>query len=358
MNPVVPRRNPLESTFDIVTKQTARAEAEASALFCCGPTGVNESITDWRQSVTAATNARTIGLGLDAGGTATRWHLADVAGTTTATGGAGPLTGLIYGDAAKRAAGVTLDEIAMAVLAHGRPTHILAGITGLDEDTEAAHFFADALAARFALSSDAVRIENDMGIAYRAACAPGTGILVYSGTGSVACHVTRAGEHIRVGGRGVVIDDGGSGFWVAKEAIKALFRIEDRAPGAGWATPLGQALAESFGGATWDHARTFIYGGDRGRIATLARHVATAAHAGDGVATGVLEAAGRELADLASALVARLGPREAVLAGGTTRIHPSLVTAFAAALPTGVPHRHATTLDPARAAALAAVQGT
>ena len=296
------------------------------------------------------------GLGIDAGGTATRWHLLDTYERTIATGSTSSLTGHVYSDEAKARASTVVAEIAAAVRQHARPTAVLAGVTGLDEGTEEANFYQAAFARLLGLSPAVVRIENDMGIAYRAACAPGTGVLVYSGTGSVACHVTRAGEHIRVGGRGVIIDDGGSGFWVAKEAVKAVFRAEDAAPGSGWATPLGEELASGFGGATWDHARAFIYGGERGRVAGLALSVAKAAARDDCTALRIIEAAGVELAALASALIARLGPREAILAGGTATIHPALCAAFAHHLPPGTPHRLAT-LDPARAAARAAAHG-
>ncbi len=306
--------------------------------------------------MTVSTTIGTIGLGIDAGGTATRWHLADATGTTIASGMAAPMSGHVYTEAAQLSVLTTLQVIAAEATVHARPTRVLAGITGLDEATPAAAFFATAIGTTFGLAAAMVRIENDMGIAYRAACEPGTGILVYSGTGSVACHVTRAGEHVRVGGRGVIIDDGGSGFWIAKEAVKALFRAEDRAPGSGWSTPLGEALAAGFGGATWDHARTFIYGGERGRVAALAPNVAAAARNGDAVALGILTDAGQELADLVVSLVARLGPREAVLAGGTTTIHAALVEAFSAALPAGVTYRHALSLDAARAAARTAAQ--
>ena len=283
-------------------------------------------------------------------------HLLDTNERALSRGSAAPLTGHIYTDEAKARASTTLAEIAAAVRLQGQPSAVLAGITGLDEGTDAAVFYQAIVAEHFNLSLAVVRIENDMGIAYRAACAPGTGVLVYSGTGSVACHVTRSGEHIRVGGRGVIIDDGGSGFWIAKEAVKALFRAEDRAPGSGWSTPLGEELATGFGGATWDHARAFVYGGERGRVAGLALQVATAAERGDRKAVGILEAAGAELAALASALIARLGPREAILAGGTSAIHPALGAAFALHLPPGTPHRLAK-LDPARAAARAAARG-
>ena len=170
---------------------------------------------------------------------------------------------------------------------------MLAGITGLDQGADAAGFFRRQMADVFGIAQTNARAWNDMAIAYRAACTPGTGILVYSGTGSIACHVTAAGELIRVGGYGVIIDDAGSGFWIAKEALKALFRAEDRAPGSGWSTPLGRALAVEFGGATWDHARAFVYGGDRGRVASLAPAVARAASDGDNAALSVIESRGR-----------------------------------------------------------------
>lgn len=292
-----------------------------------------------------------IGLGIDAGGTATRWCLVTQTGEVLARGDVAPLTGHVYAPEVRARSLATLETLVAGVgAADTPPTHVLAGITGLDAGTEAAAFYRNEIAHRVGVDPAAVIVENDMGVAYRAACAPGTGILVYSGTGSVACHMQADGALVRVGGRGVVIDDAGSGFWIAKEAVKALFRAEDLAPGSGWATALGRHLARGFGGATWDHARQTIYAGDRGAVARLAQPVAEAAGEGDATARAILAEAGRELALLARALLGRLGPREVVLAGGATRLHADLWTGFAAGLPPGIPYRRAD-LDGAAAAA-------
>lgn len=292
-----------------------------------------------------------LALGIDAGGRAARWRLADPAGARVAEGESTAFNGHIFTDAARAATFATLGRLATAVLAVGRPGAVVAGITGLDADTPEAQAFSDEFARLFEIPAARIAVLNDMRIAYEAAFGgPGQGILVYSGTGSIGCHVDVEGRLIRVGGRGVMLDDGGSGFWIGKEALRHLFRAEDRAPGSGFASPLGRHLAGAIGGPTWDAARAFVYGGDRGRVGMLARAVADAAREGDAVALDVLSSAGRELAELALALTARIGTREVVLAGGATKLHPVLADAFRAALPRDTIVRHAA-ITPVEAAA-------
>ena len=82
-----------------------------------------------------------------------------------------------------------------------------------------------------------------MWIAYLSYFALGEGILVYSGTGSIGYYLSEDKDVIRVGGRGNLIDDGGSGFWIAREALKAVLRPRRKAPAQGWTTTLGTCLA-------------------------------------------------------------------------------------------------------------------
>lgn len=292
----------------------------------------------------------TIGLGIDAGGTALRWCLAAREGGVIARGELPPISGHIFSDEAKSRASTIIEDMGAAVLPQGKPDRVFAGITGLDASSESANIYRRLFAARFGLDPRAITVDTDMVVAYRAAFAPGDGILIYSGTGSVGFHLASDGSHVRSGGRGVIIDDGGSGFWIAKEAVKALFRLEDRAPGSGFATALGRHLAVGFGAATWDAARTYIYGGERGRVAALVPHVASAAHDGDAAALTIFDRAGRELAELANSLFARTAARKVVLTGGASFAHPALAAAFRDALGehASVEHR---TLDPALAAA-------
>lgn len=276
---------------------------------------------------------RALGLGIDAGGTATRWRLADPQGRALAEGSAQPLSGHIFSKAAENRARHIIEEMAQTVARHGQPTGIVAGITGLTRGAPAETLMRGLFAAALRVPPERVFIAEDMWIAYLSHFAPGEGILVYGGTGSIGYYLSPDKQAIQVGGRGNLIDDGGSGFWIAREALKAVLRAEEEAPGSGWPTPLGTALARALGGTRWNEIRAFVYGGDRGKIGALARAVAQAAD--DPTARAILEAAGRELARLATSLAKRIGLHPVALMGGAARMHPAIIEAFRAALPPG-----------------------
>lgn len=269
-----------------------------------------------------------LGLGIDAGGTATRWRLVDDEGRCVAQGSAEPLTGHLFSAAAEERARQIILDMAQAVLREGRPLGIVAGITGLTRDTPSEAKMRALFAEIFELPPDKVFVAEDMWIAYLSYFALGEGILVYSGTGSIGYYLSDAKEVIRVGGRGNLIDDGGSGFWIAREALKTILRKEEESPGEGWATILGRHLEKALGGTDWNVVRSFVYGGDRGKIGSLARAVSEAARADDRTALRILQEAGEELARLANSLTKRIGPRPVALAGGSSRLHPIVAEAF------------------------------
>lgn len=274
-----------------------------------------------------------LGLGIDAGGTATRWRLADAEGRSLGEGRVEPLSGHIFSPAAETRAREIVEAIAGAALQHGRPTGIVAGITGLTRGAPAEALMRGLFAKALRVPHERVFIAEDMWIAYLSHFGLGEGILVYSGTGSIGYYLSPDKQPIQVGGRGNLIDDGGSGFWIAREALKAVLRAEEEAPGSGWSTLLGQALAGALGGTSWNEVRAFVYGGDRGRIGALAKAVAEAS--ADPAARAILETAGRELARLANSLTKRIGPRPVALMGGAARMHPTITEAFRAAIPPG-----------------------
>jgi len=269
-----------------------------------------------------------LGLGIDAGGTATRWRLADTSGHCIAQGSVDPLTGHLFSSAAEERAKQIISGLAQTVTRAGTPHGIIAGITGLTRDTPAEATMRTLFAETFKLSPQTVFVAEDMWIAYLSYFALGEGILVYSGTGSIGYYLSEDKDVIRVGGRGNLIDDGGSGFWIAREALKAVLRMEESSPGQGWSTVLGTCLSEAVGGTDWNVVRSFVYGGDRGRIGSLARAVGQAAAIGDKAALRILREAGEELARLANCLIKRLGPRPVALVGGSSRLHPIVVEAF------------------------------
>src|SRR5919112_6205223 len=233
-----------------------------------------------------------LGLGIDAGGTATRWRLADASGQCIAQGSVAPLTGHLFSAAAEERARQIVLDMAQAVMKTGRPLGIIAGITGLTRDTPAEATMRALFAEAFGLPQDKVFVAEDMWIAYLSYFALGEGILVYSGTGSIGYYLSETKEVIRVGGRGNLIDDAGSGFWIAREALRAILRAEEERPGDGWETGLGTTVAQALGGTDWNTVRSFVYGGDRGKIGSLARAVGDAAAADDTTALRILQDAG------------------------------------------------------------------
>jgi N-acetylglucosamine kinase-like BadF-type ATPase len=274
-----------------------------------------------------------LALGIDAGGTATRWCLVTRAdGAEVARGSTAPFSGHVFNDAARARAEAGLAEIAAALPPGAAPVTIAAGITGLPDAAAEAAYFSDAMAQRFALRPTAVKVGGDLAIAYLGRFRPGEGILVYAGTGSIAYHIRADGGSERAGGHGFMVDDHGSAFWIAMEALRGILADEDRTPGAGWSSPLGVALAAEIGSADWPEVRAFLYGGDRGRTGMLAPAVARLAQTGEPSALGLMQRAGRELAGLAQALRGRLGRLPVALAGGASRLHPAIAEAFAAGL--------------------------
>lgn len=276
-----------------------------------------------------------LGLGIDAGGTATRWRLADADGAAQAEGTVDPLSGHIFSAAAETRARDIIADLAAAV-GRQRPRGIVAGITGLDRDAPAVALLQGIFAETFGIDASRIFVAEDMWIAYLSYFALGEGILVYSGTGSIGYYLGADKQTIRIGGRGNLIDDGGSGFWIAREALKAVWRAEEDQPGSGWRTILGARLADAVGGTEWNDVRSYVYGGDRGKIGSLARSVGEAGAAGDATALAILRAAGGELARLATSLIRRVGARPVALVGGGSRVHPCIAESFRAALPARV----------------------
>jgi glucosamine kinase len=268
-------------------------------------------------------------LGLDAGGTGTRWALADAQGRLLDHGVVAPMSGTqlatAEGTAALRASLLALHQ------ATGPVGAVLAGVTGLAESDAVA--YAALLSSGLGLPTAAAMAMSDIELAYRATFAPGEGYLVYAGTGSIAACIDEAGQLHRAGGRGSVIDDAGGGYWIARKALQAVWRAEDTEPGAWQRSTLATSLFDHMGGSGWAQSREWIYGASRGELGTLALAVAQAAEAGDTTAAGILQRAGQELARLALALTHRLGPRPVALAGRVFALSGRVETAFRQALP-------------------------
>ena len=140
---------------------------------------------------------------------------------------------------------------------------------------------------------------------------PPWGVLVIAGTGSIVWGRRTNGSLERCGGRGPLVGDEGSGFWVATEALRAVFRMAD---GWGEETVLLDLACGRFraGGVTDLPAILAAADTTRTVIAAFAADVVAAAAAGDAVAGGIIDKAASLLARQAVAVGGRLG----VAAGG------------------------------------------
>ncbi len=305
----------------------------------------------WTTNVQAGNG---LGLGIDAGGTQTRWALADAHGKILGEGEVAGLSALQMCTAAGRDTVLaTFGTLAKAVLALGRPRRVRAGLTGYDGDgAQMARWLAELLGTQ----ADAISLCNDIEIAYLDSFALGDGYLIYAGTGSIGAWIDSSGQFHRAGGRGVTLDDGGGGYWIAREALRQIWRAEDACPGVWESSPMAQAVFEQIGGSDWNWSRRFMNSQERGEVGKLALAVAATADS-DAHARDILQRAGAELARLALALTARYGQRPVALAGRAAGLHPMIVDAMRAALPDGTALRLTTSAAHHAAARSAATAG-
>lgn len=274
---------------------------------------------------------RILALGIDAGGTETRWALASPSGEIVAEGHVEGFSATELHESGRTHVATVLEDLARAVLAAGRPARVHAGLTGFGD---ASGDLAQLIAVPLGMPVQAITMGSDIETAYLDLFAPGQGYLVYAGTGSVAAFIDEDGALHRAGGRGGLIDDGGGGYWIAREALRHVWRAEDERPGCWRDSPMAQELFALIGGTDWAHTRQYVYTGNRGDMGRLALAVARAADR-DQTASGIMRAAGVELARLARAMIGRYGLRPIVLSGRAATLHPLISESMREALPAG-----------------------
>ena len=140
------------------------------------------------------------------------------------------------------------------------------------------------------------------------------GVLVLSGTGSVAYGVNAAGESAQAGGWGYLLGDEGSGYWLAVEGMRALIRWADGyAPEA---ERLAARVMAAFGFASPVDAIAWVYRlpPPTREAAQHAQIILDAAAEGDPVAGDIVARGADALAQIGRAVLARLGMTTADIA--------------------------------------------
>lgn len=285
--------------------------------------------------------AGSVALGFDAGGTATGWQVLDGEGRPLAAGRVPGFSATMLGGARQGSFDAALAALRLAVAPFGRVGQAVGGLTGHEGSLAGpAGALHAAVAGALGVPPDRLRLCSDVELAFRGVFVPGTGVLLMAGTGSIAAHVDVDGALQRAGGRGHLLDDAGSGYWIAREALRAVWRAEDDRPGAWRDSALARALFAALGGPDWPRTRQFIGTASRGEVGALATAVAGAARDGDPFALALLRQAGAELARVASALLRRLpGPQPLALAGRVFELDPGIERALRDALSPGTPVR-------------------
>jgi N-acetylglucosamine kinase-like BadF-type ATPase len=158
------------------------------------------------------------------------------------------------------------------------------------------------------------RVVSDVEVAFAAGSEVPDGVLVLSGTGAAAAELRDWRLKRHVDGNGWLLGDEGSGFWIGRQAVRAVLRMLD---GRGRPTQLCDVVCYALAAEPdVTSLEAAVYHESPLRLATLAPLV-TALYREDSVAAEIVTEAAEMLLHSVAALDPETsGHRDAVLAGG------------------------------------------
>lgn len=237
---------------------------------------------------------------VDGGGTKTAIVVVDAAGNEIARATAGTSNAAVIGH---DRAGATLRELITSTVSSAGadlPLQSLwCGLSGSDrpEDHRRLRPLLEDLATDIRMTNDA---ELAMG-----GLPDEVGVAMVSGTGSVAFGRNAKGTKARAGGWGHIFGDEGSGYDMARQALRAFSAEAD---GYGDRTTLTPRLMEY-----WDLTdpwtiinRVYDPGTSKGDLAKLSHLVVEEAARGDGIAQAIIARTAEDLARFGKAVARRL----------------------------------------------------
>lgn len=250
-------------------------------------------------------------LGIDGGATKTEFVLTDTAGNVLCRHFEGSCNPVDIGmEAAQKVLDTGIRTVCKGVPM--RKISMFAGISGgiSGNNKEIFHdFFAKFPFAKCDNGSDAQLI-------VAAGLGHSDGIAVIMGTGSVA-FVQKGGVMHRVGGLGYLFDNGGNGYCIGREVIRAALTAED---GTGEETVLHRLVTEKIGKSSSMAALSDFYALGKRGIASFAPLAFAAADMDDDVAKKILRRNMKEIAKLLAAGRKMLDGKQSkvVFVGGLT----------------------------------------
>lgn len=244
-------------------------------------------------------------VGVDGGATRTRCVVVDGEGRELArTEG---LAGAADPRFPERAAAAAAEVVTHAVAEAGLTLPVDAlwvGLAGTGRETTRAGVEVELARRRLA---GRLGVGTDVEAAFADAFDDGPGILVVSGTGSVAWGRGSDGTRGRVGGWGSVLGDEGSGYAVGLEALRRVVRVAD-GRGRGRGTALRDAVLEALAMDDAGELVPWASSARKSAVAALVPVVVQVARGGDPVAGEILVRAVEELDGHVATLLETLGP--------------------------------------------------
>lgn len=240
-------------------------------------------------------------IGLDLGGTSTRALVVDGHGRRVAEGRSGGGNPVSHGT--EQAVSAMIDAAGQAL--HGiDPSAVesaFAGVAGYTLLLEQAERLPFERAWESLGTNTALRLSYDVDAAFAAGTPKPDGVALVAGTGAVAALLHQHHTHRLTGGRGWLLGDEGSGFWLGREAVRALLDVVEDAESAG---PLTEAVRARF--LTGREENTLqrgtvlraVHADQPIALARLAPLVSEAAQQGDPSALRIVRAAANHLVAL------------------------------------------------------------
>jgi glucosamine kinase len=257
-------------------------------------------------------------VGIDAGGSKTRAFAVDRDGAVIGRGAGGGANLLSSPDPAGSIAAALAESLGGA-----KPEAVVLSCSGGDRPADR----EKGRAILTQLVGPAVRIDvtHDAIAALYAGNPAGCGVVLISGTGSIAFGRNDEGEERRAGGWGYLIGDEGSAVWLGLEGLRAAAHHAD---GRGAGTAITAHVLRELGVQSFMEVIPQLYGRPHPAPAILAamRALGRAAAEADAIAVSIVQRGAHALARAASVVAAelRLEDGPIYLAGGAFESLPSL----------------------------------
>jgi N-acetylglucosamine kinase-like BadF-type ATPase len=249
-------------------------------------------------------------VGMDAGGTKTRAFAVTRGGEIVGRGAGGGANLLSSPDPHGSIAAALREALAGRI-----PDAVVLSCAGGEREADRAK--GRAILASLLGPNVAVDVTHDAKAALYAGNPAGCGVVLISGTGSIAYGRNDQGVEARCGGWGYLVGDEGSAVWIGQEGLRAASYDHDR---RGSPTAISRHLFEDLGATDFNDVLPLLYGKPHPSPAILAatRAVARAFAESDGIAVNIVQRGARSLADMAATVARELslesGP--VYLAGG------------------------------------------